>query len=425
MTEPFHASLQTSRATAQTLGAWRIGVFGLCLCYVLSVDLPTLASLPGEIYKPVGVLKLLPDFAHWLRGAAMHLAVIRWVTALVVVAAMLGLKPYRPLAILAMALMFLFDMIYKGHGSYINHAHFGMLYVGSLLAIFPSADAYAMQGPPKQDRPREHYVFAATLIGFIFVLPYVVIGVHRLAVGPHVFLQDHIIAWLVEQSVTQSYYGFDFSSWLLNYPLLGWLCKAGFIVVTAFEILSPFILINKWFRRVWIAVIVPFHLSTLFAMNIFFWQNVVLVLMLFPMWSYRLAMPATAQAPIVFYDGVCGLCNRFVQWVIGRDMQGRFQFSPLQGQTARDRGVAPESNPQAWSVVLVDEEGQHQRSAAVARIMITLGGGWSILGSAMLLIPRPLRDLGYRLVARYRYQWFGQAEACQLPTQSTVSRMLP
>lgn len=131
-----------------------------------------------------------------------------------------------------------------------------------------------------------------------------------------------------------------------------------------------------------------------------------------------------ASAPVIFFDGVCGLCNRWVDFVLAHDRRRRFRFATLQGETARTWLRAAEGEP-LNSVVLVDAEGEHRRSDAVARMLVGLGGCWWIAGVALRTVPRPLRNWGYNLVARHRYRWFGRKETCRLPTADERSRFLP
>ena len=134
--------------------------------------------------------------------------------------------------------------------------------------------------------------------------------------------------------------------------------------------------------------------------------------------------PARSPLPVIFFDGVCGLCNAWVDFVIARDRQGQFRFSPLQGGAARDfLQMTPETSLD--SVALVDADGVHRKSDAVWRILAQLGGLWRPLGWFLCLIPRPLRNWGYDVVARHRYQWFGKKETCRLPTPAERERFLP
>jgi predicted DCC family thiol-disulfide oxidoreductase YuxK len=128
--------------------------------------------------------------------------------------------------------------------------------------------------------------------------------------------------------------------------------------------------------------------------------------------------------PILFFDGVCGLCNRSVDFVLTRDRAGKLRFAPLQGETARRVLGAPDVES-LKTVVLVDQRGTHRRSSAVVRVLWTLGGFWKAAGGLLWLVPKPLRELGYRFVARNRYRWFGRKESCRLPTADERGRFLP
>jgi predicted DCC family thiol-disulfide oxidoreductase YuxK len=133
--------------------------------------------------------------------------------------------------------------------------------------------------------------------------------------------------------------------------------------------------------------------------------------------------PARNQLPVIFFDGVCGLCNAWVDFVVARDRQGRFRFSPLQGEAARDwLQMTPETSLD--SVALVDAAGVHRKSDAVWRILAQLGGVWRPLAWLLRLMPRPVRDWGYDFVARRRYKWFGKKETCRLPTPAERERFL-
>ena len=126
---------------------------------------------------------------------------------------------------------------------------------------------------------------------------------------------------------------------------------------------------------------------------------------------------------IVFFDGVCHLCNGFVDFVITRDRLKRLQFAPLQGETARR--LLGDEDRSALASVIVWENGKISReSAAIARVFSSLGGGWSVLGRAMSLVPLSLRNVVYRWVAKNRYAWFGERDVCRLPTAEERGRLL-
>jgi predicted DCC family thiol-disulfide oxidoreductase YuxK len=134
--------------------------------------------------------------------------------------------------------------------------------------------------------------------------------------------------------------------------------------------------------------------------------------------------PTGVDRPIIFFDGVCGLCNRFVDFVVRRDSRGVFHFAPLQGETARHH--LDEADIQDLkTVVLIDDAGTFRKSDAVLRILKQLGGFWRFVAAVLWAVPRPVRDLGYSWIAGNRYAIFGKKETCRLPTVAERERFLP
>lgn len=136
--------------------------------------------------------------------------------------------------------------------------------------------------------------------------------------------------------------------------------------------------------------------------------------------------PPDPDGPIIFFDGVCGLCDRFVDFVIARDRKGVFRFAPLQGETAAARfgSQGPHSTDAPPTVLLAEGSVLKARSDATLRILAGLGGPWRLAG-LLLLVPRTLRDGAYDFVAARRYRWFGKKESCRLPTPEERGRFLP
>jgi predicted DCC family thiol-disulfide oxidoreductase YuxK len=127
--------------------------------------------------------------------------------------------------------------------------------------------------------------------------------------------------------------------------------------------------------------------------------------------------------PILFFDGVCGLCNRVVDFVLRNDRRGRVQFAPLQGSTAQSR-LPDRDREQLDTVVLIEGDRITRRSTAVVRLLSHLGGIWTALAWLLWLIPWPLRDVGYRAVSKLRYRLFGKKETCRLPTAGERARFM-
>ena len=126
---------------------------------------------------------------------------------------------------------------------------------------------------------------------------------------------------------------------------------------------------------------------------------------------------------IVFFDGVCGLCNRFVDHLLLVDRKWSLFFAPLQGITSQQRlphGMADAVE----SVVYLRDGAVLQRSDAALRILIDLGG-WRVLHRGWFILPRAIRDAVYNWIAHNRYRWFGRRDSCRLPTLEERARFLP
>lgn len=134
--------------------------------------------------------------------------------------------------------------------------------------------------------------------------------------------------------------------------------------------------------------------------------------------------------PIVFYDGVCGLCNRLVQFLLKHDKNDRLRFAALQSEFASrvlDRhGIDPADLDTVHVIENLDEPNERvlNRSTAVLRATRELGGIWAVAGKLGMLVPRPIRDSFYRLVATNRYRMFGRYETCLLPDARHRSKFL-
>ncbi len=135
-------------------------------------------------------------------------------------------------------------------------------------------------------------------------------------------------------------------------------------------------------------------------------------------------MLATDQT-ILFFDGVCNLCNGAVQWLLLNDKRGELRFASLQSELATELlpslGVDP---GRLESLVLYRDGVVHQLSDAALGAGRALGGFWGGLSRVGALVPRVLRDPVYRLIARNRYRWFGKQEECMLPRAEWKARFL-
>ncbi len=128
---------------------------------------------------------------------------------------------------------------------------------------------------------------------------------------------------------------------------------------------------------------------------------------------------------IVVFDGVCHLCNGWVQFLLKHDKSERFVFAAMQMPAGRrllqEHGLDPDS---PVSLLLLDDNVPYTDSAAILRVLGRLGGAWKIVAAVLSFIPRVLRDPAYRFVARHRYRLFGRRAQCMTPTPEIARRFV-
>ena len=129
--------------------------------------------------------------------------------------------------------------------------------------------------------------------------------------------------------------------------------------------------------------------------------------------------------PVLFFDGICNLCNASVQFIIRHDRKGVIRFAALQSAAgkAATTAVAQQYGRVPDSLIFLDGKRYYIESDAALRTARYLDGGWRLLGLFRFL-PHFLRNAGYRLVARNRYRWFGKRHACMIPTPELNRRFL-
>lgn len=129
--------------------------------------------------------------------------------------------------------------------------------------------------------------------------------------------------------------------------------------------------------------------------------------------------------PILYFDGVCNLCNAAVQWVIKRDKQEQFRFASLQSEAGQSMLMSyfPEKSMIPDSVLLEIDGRLYAKSSAAIKLLQMLGGVYKLSVIAWA-VPRFIRDAVYDFIARNRYKWYGKRDSCMLPTPELKSRFL-
>lgn len=138
-----------------------------------------------------------------------------------------------------------------------------------------------------------------------------------------------------------------------------------------------------------------------------------------------MAPVALPTAPVVLYDGECGLCHRSVKFILRHERDTTLLFAPLQGETAAAlRARYPSIPANLDTVVLIDNDRAYLRSKAFLYVAKYLRG-FSHAGYWFRWLPGPLLNLGYRFIAKIRYRVWGKVDACELPSPAQRKRFLP
>lgn len=141
-------------------------------------------------------------------------------------------------------------------------------------------------------------------------------------------------------------------------------------------------------------------------------------------------MSGSGPNPILLYDGVCGLCNRLVQFVLKSDRKDVFRFASLQSRLAEQILLRHRLRSESLETVYLvldfglAEERLLSRLDAVVYVLQQLGGPLAHASVLLRVLPAPVQGFLYRLVARNRYRVFGRYETCPLPDSHTSSKFL-
>ncbi|OIQ28533.1 MAG: thiol-disulfide oxidoreductase [Bacteroidetes bacterium MedPE-SWsnd-G2] len=136
-------------------------------------------------------------------------------------------------------------------------------------------------------------------------------------------------------------------------------------------------------------------------------------------------MSVLTESKIIFFDGVCNLCNTSVQYVIRHDSDNVFKFAPLQSELAKELLSPYGVNVSELNSIVYYDSGiaVYENSDAAIKIASQLDGAVSML-KYFWWIPRFLRDPIYKFIAKNRYRWFGKKDACMIPTPAMKSKFI-
>ena len=135
-------------------------------------------------------------------------------------------------------------------------------------------------------------------------------------------------------------------------------------------------------------------------------------------------MTTTKPNAIILFDGVCNFCNGVINFIIQHDPHGYFHFASLQSPTGQQLLQQHNLNTNEFDTfILIENDQVYDRSTAALKVARHLSGWMSKL-HALIIVPKPLRDMGYSIIAKNRYRLFGKSDACMVPTPDVRSRFM-
>jgi len=276
-------ALLHEQAGPRLLRLTRLGLLLLWLFKLLLDPLSRLALLPRELFNPVGVIALLP--ATWLDWLLTVPGLdTLWYAAFFVLILGLTNRAFAVTSTLAAVVLTIYSSLIRGWGPAVH------------TDIVPLLSIYALAGFAWADLLTQHRgkrvppawsAYPIITIVALLCLSYCLVGLNRLIGGaPGVFTGDTMETWTVEASLSGYYFNTGVGWHVPEWPLVATMLKLGFPVITFFEITAPLCLVCARFRWMFIPVMLSFHLLSLVFMNIFFFDDMLLYLLLVD-WSAR------------------------------------------------------------------------------------------------------------------------------------------
>ncbi len=130
------------------------------------------------------------------------------------------------------------------------------------------------------------------------------------------------------------------------------------------------------------------------------------------------------EKPLVLFDGVCNLCSASVQFIIEHDPEGKIMFASLQSERGQAILQHLGMKTDDFDTFILIENGQaYTGSTGVLKEVRYFSGLWKYL-YVLIVVPRPIRDFFYNIIAKNRYRWFGKKKECWLPSPELKMRFL-
>jgi hypothetical protein len=287
------------QAGPRLLRLTRLGVFALWIVKLLLDPLWRLAEMPRELFQPVGILALLPASAINELLTWNGLAALLVFTLGVLVLALTD-KAFPVVATVAAVLLTAYSCLIRGFGPAV-HTDIVLLLAVYALAGFAWTDWLALKFGGKSTAMDRRYGWSSyplvTIVAML-CLSYCLVGLNRtVAGGARVFTGDTMEAWAIDAGLRGYYFNTNIGWHIPEWPLIVLALRSGLPVITLFEITAPLCLASSHYRWIFIPVMLSFHLLSLVFMNILFFDDMLLYLLLVD-WSRRFPALRRPERPL-------------------------------------------------------------------------------------------------------------------------------
>jgi hypothetical protein len=273
------------QASPRLLRLTRLGIFALWIVKLLLDPLWRLAEMPREMFQPVGILALLPASAldHLLTPGGLTALLL--LTLLVLVLCLTN-KAFPLVSTLAAILLTAYSSLIRSFGPAV-HTDIVLLLAVYALAGFAWADWIALKFGGKKSLPAASSSYPLVTIVAMLCLSYCLVGLNRtVAGGISVFTGDTMEVWAIDAGLRGYYFNTNIGWHVPEWPAVVFMLRSGLPFITLFEITAPLCLASSHYRWIFIPVMLSFHLMSLVFMNIFFFDDMFLYLLLVD-WSRR------------------------------------------------------------------------------------------------------------------------------------------
>lgn len=371
-------------------------IFGL----YLTLHFIFLIPYAADTWSEAGMLSPENNFTYGLFPNILEIitspiGVTLFVTVLAILSIALMIGYQRPIA--SLLLWYGWACLFH-RNNFINNP--GLQYVGwllLLLVLIPKGEPLSFKDKSKS----KWYMPKYTLLGawLLMGLGYTLSGIHKLK-SPS-WVDGSAFHHLLTNPLSRDSF---LREWFLLLPteIFTW-------SILALEISFLFLIINKSTRKWgWIAM-VSMHFGILFFVD---FMDLTFGMLMIHFFTFDKSwIPAKKEKMTVFYDGPCGLCNAFVQFLMDIDDNKQISYEPLQGSLAKKQ--VKEYTKEVSTIVMKSKNTIKTKSDAIIHIFSNLGGMWTIL-SLTRFIPRIIRNKIYDFVAKHRHQFFKKPETCRL-----------